>query len=69
LDGRKTTIQFDDYISDPFPVLSGLEQGCTASPLWFLFSSSDLIEDDQFEKDELGTAFMDDTYLAARANT
>lgn len=69
LDGRRTTIQFDDYVSEPFPVLSGLEQGCTASPLWFLFSNSDLIEDDKFGKNQSGAAFIDDTYYAARAST
>ncbi len=32
LDGRTTTLSFDDFTSDPFTVLSGLDQGCPLSP-------------------------------------
>lgn len=69
LDGRTSTIQFDDYVSEPFPVTNGLEQGDTGSPLWFLFFNADLIEDSRYGSNELAAAFIDDTYLAARASS
>ncbi|KZP21377.1 hypothetical protein FIBSPDRAFT_688183, partial [Athelia psychrophila] len=69
LEGKKTVLHFDGFKSELFDVSNGLEQGCSGSPLWFLFLNADSIDDSNFEKDETGAAFMDDTYLGARAKT
>lgn len=69
LKGQKTTLHLDGYKSVLRNVDNGLEQGCSGSPLWFLFSNADLIEDNIFTKDDTGTAFINNTYYAARAKT
>jgi len=66
--GRKTTLCFDDYRSEPFEVLSGLDQGCPASGPLYIFYNADLI-DIPASNDELATAFVDNCIVAARALT
>ncbi|KZP03026.1 hypothetical protein FIBSPDRAFT_683624, partial [Athelia psychrophila] len=44
LDGRRTILHFDGYKSIMREVNNGLEQGCSGSPLWYLFSNADTIE-------------------------
>jgi hypothetical protein len=68
VDGRRTTLCFDDYRSDPFEVLNGLDQGCPASGPFYIFYNADLI-DIPPSKDEIASAFVDDCIMAARAST
>ena len=64
--GRRTTLCFDDYRSEMFEVLNGLDQGCPASGPLYIFYNADLI-DIPISKDELASAFVDDCIVAARA--
>jgi hypothetical protein len=64
--GRRTTLCFDDFRSEPFEVMNGLDQGCPSSGSFFLFYNADLIDIPK-SQDEIASAFVDDTYLAARA--
>ena len=59
---------FDDYRSEPFEVLNGLDQGCPASGPFYIFYNADLI-DIPPSKDEFASAFVDDCIVAARALT
>jgi hypothetical protein len=64
--GRRTTLCFDDFRSEPFEVFNGLDQGCPASGPYFLFYNKGLLNIPK-TRDEIASAFVDDTYLAARA--
>ena len=44
LERRRTTLSFDNFISEPFNVQMGLDQGCPISPIAFLFYNTDLID-------------------------
>lgn len=66
--GRRTTLCFDDFRSESFEVSNGPDQGCPSSGPFFLFYNADLI-DIPTDRDEIASAFVDDTYLAARATT
>ncbi|KZP04753.1 hypothetical protein FIBSPDRAFT_658363, partial [Athelia psychrophila] len=69
LNGCKTALHFNGYMATLFDVDSGLEQGCSGSPCWFIFSNVDLIDDDKFTVSQTDAAFIDDTYYAARVKT
>jgi hypothetical protein len=66
LDGRITTLSFDDFISLTFQIPIGLDQGCPMSPIAYLFYNTDLIGLANGEKDKPGLGFMDDTAYVAR---
>ena len=66
LKGRRTALTFDDFTSDPFLILMGLDQGCPLSPIAFLFYNADLIDITKHSRDKLGLGFIDDTAFAAR---
>ena len=69
LDGRRTTLSFDDFISDPFHIPMGLDQGCPLLPIAFLFYNGDLISTPGKAKDQLGLGFIDDMAFATRGKT
>jgi hypothetical protein len=66
LDGRITTLFFNDFILLAFQIPIGLDQGCPISSIMFLFYNTDLIGLANREKDKLGLGFMDDTAYVAR---
>ena len=69
LTGRRTTLTFDDFTSDPFSIPTGLDQGCPLSPIAFLFYNADLIGLADGQKDMIGLGFIDDTAFMARGGT
>jgi hypothetical protein len=41
--GCRTTLSFDNFITEPFLIPTGLDHGCPLSPITFLFYNADLI--------------------------
>jgi ribonuclease HI/exonuclease III len=68
LEGRKTKLKFDDYISEYFDIENGIGQGDPLSMLLYLFYSGDLV-DIPIGKKEDSIAFVDDVTLIAIAPT
>ena len=66
LTGRRTTLTFDDFTSNPFLIPTGLDQGCPLSPIAFLFYNAELISLAEGKKDMLGLGFINDTAFLAR---
>jgi len=66
---RETVITFDDYVSDPIPVNSGLDQGCNLSMFAYRFYNASQIEGSVGKKDELATNYADDAICATMAKT
>ena len=64
--GQRTTLCFNDFRLEPFEVFNSLDQGCPASGPYFLFYNKGLLNILKTQ-DEITSAFVDDTYLAARA--
>jgi hypothetical protein len=64
LTGRTAKLIFDDFLSDPFPLLNGIGQGDPISMIIYLFYNADLIRIES-EPNELVVAFVDDTALLA----
>ena len=64
--GRRTTLTFDDFTSNPFLIPTGLNQGCPLSPIAFLFYNAELISLTEGKKDMLGLGFIDNTAFLAR---
>ena len=62
LTGRKTTLRFDDFISQPFDVINGEDQGCPASTVWYGFYNAGLV-DPSSDVNEMKSAFIDDTQM------
>ncbi|KAJ6469850.1 hypothetical protein C8R45DRAFT_837008 [Mycena sanguinolenta] len=61
--GRSSRIVFDDYVSEPFEVLGGLDQGNAHSGIAYLIYNSDLADIPAPEEDEHGAKFVDDNTL------
>ena len=62
---RHTTLKFDSFESDVFPLSKGLDQGCPLSGLVFQFYNSDLINVSVPGSGEDAMAFMHDMLLLA----
>ncbi|KAH7917855.1 hypothetical protein BV22DRAFT_1025622 [Leucogyrophana mollusca] len=69
LDGRKTTLAFDNFISEIFGVGNGIDQGCPLSVIISLFYNADLLDIVNRKKGELSLGFIDDTLFAARGRS
>jgi hypothetical protein len=71
LENRSTYLFFDDYQSNLFNVVDGIDQGCPLSPLGFVFYNSDVLRvaDPNPRQGELSLGFLDDVALAARGKT
>lgn len=68
LQGRQCRLVFDDYKSDLFDVINGVDQGCPLSHIYYLFYSADLLEIAS-TKSEFAAGFIDDTVLLAAGRT
>ena len=66
--GRKTILMFDDYKSEPFEVINGLDQGDPPSSVLYGFYNADLIEPSR-DPNELKSAFVDDTMFFVAGQT
>ncbi|KAF8801394.1 hypothetical protein BYT27DRAFT_7114831, partial [Phlegmacium glaucopus] len=67
--GRETIITFDDYISPPFEVKNGLDQGCNLSPFCYNYYSADQMKAIREGGKEMASTYADDGVCAARAST
>src|SRR5882724_8607076 len=67
--GCHTTLKFDRFESEVFPLSKGLDQGCPLSGLAFQFYNADLIDISVPGNGEDAMAFMDDTLLQARGES
>ena len=64
LTDRSARLRFDDYVSEPFPLLNGIGQGDPISMIIYLFYNADLVRVAK-GPNELAVAFVDDTALLA----
>ncbi|KAG9120597.1 hypothetical protein FRC07_003847, partial [Ceratobasidium sp. 392] len=62
LRGRTTCLAFDDFMSDPLPILNGIDQGCPLSVIYYLIYNSPLIRIPNHRR-ELCVAYIDDITL------
>ena len=65
LQGQKTRIHFDNFISDLLDIDNGCDQGDPTSVILYHFYNTGLIETAKENNEELAPAFIDDvTFLA-----
>ena len=69
LDSCHTCLIFDDFISDLFKILSGIDQGCPLSVILYAFYNSDLIDSARTKEGELAVGSMDDVALIVTGKT
>ncbi|CDO75057.1 hypothetical protein BN946_scf184757.g12 [Trametes cinnabarina] len=69
LTGRRTRLLFDDYVSAPFDIASGIDQGCPLSVILYAFYNSDLIDSADTADGELAVGSMDDVALVVTGKT
>ena len=69
LAGRKTRLKFDDFTTELFDILSGIDQGCPLSVILYAFYNSDLIDSARLEEGELAVGSMDDVALIVTGKT
>ena len=66
---RETILAFDNYVSQPFEVKHGLDQGCNLSPFLYNCYSAGQMKALDNRTDELGNTFADDGVCAASAES
>src|SRR5271168_3360260 len=66
---RETILAFDDYVSQPFEVKHGLDQGCNLSPFLYNCYSAGQMKALNERPDELGNTFADDGVCAVSAES
>jgi ribonuclease HI len=67
LSGRSTRLRFDDFVSDPIPLINGTTQGDPSSMLFYSFYNAPLLETAN-GRDELSPGFVDDSMMLAIGN-
>ena len=68
LTGHSTSLKFDDFISDPFPLDNGMIQGDPSLMNYYSFYNTPLI-DTAAGNDELSPGFVDDSMMLAIGDT
>ena len=68
LQGRVTTLKFDDHASDPIPIDNGIGQGDPLSMALYQFYNADIL-DIPNSANESAIAYVDDALLMATAGT
>ncbi|QRV81763.1 Reverse transcriptase from transposon X-element protein [Ceratobasidium sp. AG-Ba] len=64
LEGRTTCLSFDDFESNPMPILNGIDQGCPLSVVFYLLYNAPLVRVARRSANELCIAYIDDiTFL------
>jgi hypothetical protein len=66
LENRQTTISFDDYQTEPFEVLNGLDQGDPYSGVSYLIYNADVLKIPMLRAGEWILLFVDDTVIIVR---
>ncbi|CCO36979.1 Putative 115 kDa protein in type-1 retrotransposable element R1DM AltName: Full=ORF 2 [Rhizoctonia solani AG-1 IB] len=69
LDGRVTSLAFDDYVSPELPILNGIDQGCPLSVFFYLTYNSPLIRVPKPRANELSIGYIDDVTFIAWGKT
>jgi hypothetical protein len=69
LEGRRTTLKIDDFTSDWFNIVHGIDQGCPLLCIYYLLYNSGAIELANPNNQELASGFIDDIALLARVKT
>ncbi len=69
LTGRRTTLKFDDFASDPFLIERGIDQGCPLSVILYAFYNAALVEAADHKKGETAEGSMDDVAVIATGRT
>lgn len=69
MSGRKTTLTFDDYSSEAFEIVSGINQGCPLSVILYLFYNSALVDISLLGHALDGTGYIDDIAFLATGKT
>ncbi|CUA67582.1 putative RNA-directed DNA polymerase from transposon BS [Rhizoctonia solani] len=68
LNGRTTSLAFDDYTSAPLPIDNGIDQGCPLSVVFYLLYNAPLVKIPHPASNELCIAYIDDvTFVAVGA--
>ncbi|QRW23082.1 Reverse transcriptase from transposon X-element protein [Rhizoctonia solani] len=65
LEGRGTTMKFNDFKSKPFEIQHGIDQGCLLLCIFYLIYNSDLIKVAQSTRGELAVGYIDDVAFLA----
>ena len=63
LENRQTTISFDNYQTEPFEVLNGLNQGDPYSGVSYLIYNADMLKIPVLRAGEWILLFVDDTVI------
>ena len=66
---RETVLAFDDFVSQPFKVTHGLDQGCNLSPFLYNCYSANQMKGLRRKDGELGNTYADDGVCAVRADS
>ncbi|KAL7281623.1 hypothetical protein ACG7TL_004940 [Trametes sanguinea] len=69
LTGCKTRLRFDDFTSDLFDIVSGIDQGCPLSVILYAFYNSPLIDSADLAAGERAVGSMDDVALVTTGKT
>lgn len=65
LKNRRTTLNFDDFTSEPFDILTGIDQGCPLSGTLYIIYNAELVEIALPLGATLNLGFQDDVSLMA----
>jgi ribonuclease HI len=63
LEGRRTTLTFDDFISQEFHIDNGLDQGDPISGLTYMLYNGGMLDGLNAKNGEQGALFIDDVYI------
>ena len=63
LKGRKTTLSFDDFLSEEFGIDNGLDQGDPVSGIIYMIYNGGILECIDTKNGEHGALFIDDAYI------
>jgi hypothetical protein len=66
---RRTILTFDDFVSPPFEVKHGLDQGCNLSPFLYNCYSAGQLKAFENNRGELGNTYADDAVCGAWGDT